>query len=292
MSILVDVGTRVVVQGITGREGSVHAKSMLEYGTRVVAGVTPGKGGTTHLGFPVHDTVAEAVRQEGADTAAIFVPALAAADAIMEAADAGIGLIVCVTEGIPILDTIRVKAYLRGRATRLIGPNSPGLISPGQSNVGLIPGSIHRPGPIGLISRAGTLAYEAVQQLTTLGLGQSTVVGIGADPVVGLSFADVLTLFSDDPNTAAVVLIGEIGGRAEEDAAALVSQGYPKPVIAFIAGQAAPSGRRLGHAGAIVSGRHGTAQEKIGALWEAGVLIAPSPAEIGATVKGALLKGY
>jgi len=292
MSILVDVRTRVVVQGITGHEGSVHAKSMLEYGTRVVAGVTPGKGGTTHLGFPVYDTVAEAVRQDGADTAAIFVPALAAADSIMEAADAGIGLIVCVTEGIPVLDMIRVKAYLRGRATRLVGPNTPGVISPGQSKVGLFPGSIHLPGRVGIISRAGTLTYEAVYQLTTLGLGQSTVVGIGADSVVGLSFAHVLTLFRDDPNTTAVVLIGEIGGRAEEDAAALIAQGYPKPVIAFIAGQAAPPGRRLGHAGAIVSGRHGTAQEKIGALWEAGVLIAPGPAEIGATVKGALLKGY
>jgi len=292
VSILVDVRSRVVVQGITGREGSVHARNMLEYGTRIVAGVTPGKGGTTHLGFPVHDTVAEAVRQEGADTAAIFVPALAAADAILEAADAGVGLIVCVSEGIPVLDMIRVKALLRGRATRLIGPNSPGVISPGQSSVGLMPGAIHLPGPIGVVSRAGTLTFEAVQQLTTLGLGQSTVVGIGADPVVGLSFADTLALFRDDPTTAAVVLIGEIGGRAEEDAAALIAQGYPKPVIAFVAGQAAPPGRRLGHAGAVISGRAGTAQDKIGALWEAGALIAPSPAEIGAAVKSALLKGY
>jgi len=292
VSILLDVGTRVVVQGITGQEGTVHAKSMLEYGTRVVAGVTPGKGGTTHLGFPVYDTVAEAVRQDGADATAIFVPALAAADAIMEAADAGIGLIVCITEGIPILDTIRVKAYLRGRTTRLIGPSTPGVISPGQSMIGLMPGSFHLPGRVGVISRSGTLTYEAVRQLTALGLGQSTVVGIGADPVVGLSSAEVLALFRDDPNTAAVVLIGEVGGRAEEDAAALVSQGYPKPVVACVVGQAAPAGRRLGHAGAIISGRHGTAQEKIEALWEAGVLIAPNPAEIGATVKSALLKGY
>jgi len=292
VSILLDVGTRVVVQGVTGHEGTVQAKSMLEYGTRVVAGVSPGKGGTTHLGFPVYDTVAEAGRQDGADAAAIFVPAPAAADAIMEAADAGLGLIVCITEGIPVLDMIRVKAYLRGRTTRLVGPSTPGIISPGRAMIGLFPGSLYMPGPVGVISRSGTLTLEAVRQLTSLGLGQSTVVGVGSDPVVGLSYAEVLALFRDDPHTAAVVLIGEVGGRAEEDVAALVAQGYPKPVVACVVGQAAPGGRRLGHAGAVISGIHGTAQEKIEALWEAGVLIAASPAEIGATVKSTLLKGY
>ncbi len=292
MSILVDVSTRVIVQGMTGHEGTFHTRRMLEYGTRVVAGVTPGKGGTTHLGFPVYDTVAEALRQEGADATAIFVPGLAAADAIMEAADAGVALIVCFTEGIPALDMIRVKAYLRGRTTRLIGPNTPGVISPGQSKVGLMPGAIFQPGPVGIISRSGTLTYEAVHQLASLGLGQSTVIGVGADPVIGLSFADLLGLFGEDPDTAAVLLIGEIGGRTEEDAAAYIAQGYPKPVIAYVTGQAVPAGRSLGHAGAIISGRHGSAQEKAEALWEAGAHIAPSPAQIGATVKNTLLKGY
>ena len=288
MSILVDERTRLVVLGMTGAEGTFHAQRMIEYGTRVVAGMTPGKGGTRHLGVPVFDTVAGAVAAEGADAAAVFVPPFAAADAVMEAADAGIGLIVCVTEGIPTLDMLKVKAFLRGRPASLVGPNTPGVISPGKSKVGIMPGPIHRPGTVGIISRSGTLTYEAVQQVTREGLGQSTAVGIGGDPVVGLKFVELLALFKHDPATEAVVLIGEIGGQAEEEAAAYLAAGFPKPVVGFVAGLAAPPGRRMGHAGAIIEGGGTTAQEKIAALERAGVRMAPGPADIGATVRAAL----
>ncbi len=284
MSILVGRETRVVVQGITGREGSFHAQRCREYGTQVVAGVTPGKGGTVHEGIPVFHTVAEAVAKEGANTALIFVPPPAAADAVMEAADAGIELIVCITEGIPTLDTVRVRAFLAGRRSRLIGPNCPGLISPGTAKVGIMPGHIHRPGPVGVVSRSGTLTYEAVHQLSRRGIGQSTCVGIGGDPIIGTSFVDCLRLFADDPETAAVVLIGEIGGTAEEEAAAFIGQGLSKPVVSFITGQTAPPGRRMGHAGAIIAGGRGTAAEKMEALGRAGVTVVRSPAEIGASV--------
>ncbi len=291
MSILVGAQTRVVVQGLTGREGTFHAQSMLDYGTAIQAGVTPGKGGSRHLGLPVFDTVAEAVRNEGVDASIIFVPAPAAADAVMEAADAGIGLIVCVTEGIPALDMIEVKAFLREKPARLIGPNTPGIISPGLTKIGIMPGPIHRPGPVGVVSRSGTLTYEAVNQLTLLGLGQSTALGIGGDPIVGLSFVDVLTLFGADPQTEAVVLIGEIGGSAEEEAAALVRGGFPKPVAAYVAGLTAPPGRRMGHAGAIMSASRGTAAGKIACLEEAGVSIVRNPALIGKTVAASLFHG-
>jgi len=288
MSILVDERTRLVVLGMTGAEGTFHAQRMIEYGTRVVAGMTPGKGGTRHLGVPVFDTVAGAVAAEGADAAAVFVPPFAAAGAVMEAADAGIRLIVCITEGIPTLDMLKVKAFLRGRPASLIGPNTPGVISPGRSKVGIMPGAIHRPGTVGIISRSGTLTYEAVQQVTREGLGQSTAVGIGGDPVVGLKFVELLALFKDDPATEAVVLIGEIGGRAEEEAAAYLAAGFPKPVVGFVAGLAAPPGRRMGHAGAIIEGGGTTAREKIAALERAGVRMAPGPADIGTTVRAAL----
>jgi len=288
MSILVDEGTRLVVLGMTGAEGTFHAQRMIEYGTKVVAGMTPGKGGTRHLGLPVFDTVAGAVAAEGADAAAVFVPPFAAAGAVMEAADAGIRLIVCITEGIPTLDMLKVKAFLRGRPASLIGPNTPGVISPGRSKVGIMPGAIHRPGTVGIISRSGTLTYEAVQQVTREGLGQSTAVGIGGDPVVGLKFVELLALFKDDPATEAVVLIGEIGGRAEEEAAAYLAAGFPKPVVGFVAGLAAPPGRRMGHAGAIIEGGGTTAREKIAALERAGVRMAPGPADIGTTVRAAL----
>ena len=288
MSILVDEGTRLVVLGMTGAEGTFHAQRMIEYGTKVVAGMTPGKGGTRHLGVPVFDTVAGAVAAEGADAAAVFVPPFAAAGAVMEAADAGIRLIVCITEGIPTLDMLKVKAFLRGRPASLIGPNTPGVISPGRSKVGIMPGAIHRPGTVGIISRSGTLTYEAVQQVTREGLGQSTAVGIGGDPVVGLKFVELLALFKDDPATEAVVLIGEIGGRAEEEAAAYLAAGFPKPVVGFVAGLAAPPGRRMGHAGAIIEGGGTTAREKIAALERAGVRMAPGPADIGTTVRAAL----
>jgi succinyl-CoA synthetase alpha subunit len=290
MSILVDEKTRVVIQGFTGAEGTFHARRMMEYGTSVVAGVTPGKGGATHLGRPVFNTVAEAVRAEGADVSAIFAPPFAAADAIMEAAEAGIRLVVCITEGIPTLDMINVKAFLRDTPTVLIGPNTPGVISPGKSKVGIMPGPIHKRGAVGIISRSGTLTYEAVQQVTREGLGQSTAVGIGGDPIVGLKFTDLLELFKDDPETEAVILIGEIGGSAEEEAAAHIRKGFPKPVVAFIAGQTAPPDRRMGHAGAVIAGGHGTAGEKMDALREAGVLVAASPAEIGAAVREALAR--
>lgn len=283
MSILVDRSTRVVVQGLTGREGTFHAGQMIAYGTTVAAGVTPGKGGTTHLGRPVFETVVEAVRAEAVDASVIFVPALAAAAAILEAAEAGLRLIVCITEGIPVLDMVRVKARLRGTATRLIGPNTPGVISPGLAKLGIMPGRIHRPGPVGVISRSGTLTYEAVNQITVAGLGQSTAVGIGGDPVAGLSFVDLMEMFAGDPATAAVVLIGEIGGSAEERAAALLRGGYPKPVIAYVAGLTAPPGRRMGHAGAIVAGGRGGAREKIDRLEAAGARIVRNPALIGRT---------
>lgn len=289
MSILAGAAARVVVQGMTGREGTFHARSMIDYGTGVRAGVTPGKGGARHLGLPVFDTVAEAVRNEGVDVSVIFVPARAAADAIMESAEAGIGLIVCITEGIPALDMVRVKAFLREKPARLIGPNSPGIISPGRAKIGIMPGSIHRPGPVGIISRSGTLTYEAVNQLTLNGLGQSTALGIGGDPIVGLSFVDVLAMFATDPETKAVVLIGEIGGSAEEQAAALIRGGYPKPVIGYIAGLTAPPGRRMGHAGAIMSAAHGTAARKIELLEAAGVHVVRNPALIGRTAASVLL---
>jgi succinyl-CoA synthetase alpha subunit len=291
VSILLDEKTRVVVLGITGREGSFHARKMIEYGTKVVAGMTPGKGGTGHLGVPVFDTVAEAVVAEGAEAAAIFVPPFAATDAIKECADAGLRLIVCVTEGIPVLDMLKVKSYLRGKPAALIGPNTPGIISPGKAKIGIMPGPIHRAGTVGIISRSGTLTYEAVQQVSRQGYGQSTAVGIGGDPVVGLKYVELLELFKEDPGTEAVILIGEIGGAAEEEAAAYLKGSFPKPVVGFIAGRTAPPGRRMGHAGAIVAGGKGTAQDKMDALAAAGVHIAISPADIGATLREALTRG-
>ncbi len=288
MSILVDRSTRVVVQGITGKEGSFHALRCKEYGTEVVGGVTPGKGGTTHEGFPVFNTVEEAVRAEGANCALIFVPPAAAADAIMEAADAGVALIVCITEGIPTLDMVRAKAYLKDRSSRLIGPNCPGLISPGKAKVGIMPGHIHKEGHVGVISRSGTLTYEVVHQLTQRGIGQSTCVGIGGDPVIGTNFIDTLGLFQADPETRLIVLIGEIGGTAEEEAAAYIKAHVTKPVVSLICGQTAPPGRRMGHAGAIIAGGKGTAAEKMAALGAAGVALVKSPAEIGGTVEQVL----
>ncbi len=288
MSILIDDRTRVVVQGFTGSEGTFHAQRMIEYGTKVVAGVTPGKGGSSHLGVPVFNTVAEAVRAEGVDASAIFVPPFAAADAIMEAAAAGLRLVVCITEGIPTLDMIKVKAFLRERPVSLIGPNTPGVISPGKAKIGIMPGHIHKPGTVGIISRSGTLTYEAVQQVSQQGLGQSTAVGIGGDPIVGLKFVELLRLFKDDPGTEAVILIGEIGGTAEEEAAAFIAREFRKPVVGFIAGQTAPPGRRMGHAGAIIAGGKGTAKEKMDALEAAGAHVAVSPAEIGSRLREAL----
>ena len=289
MSILIGAATRFLVQGMTGSEGTFHARRMIEYGTDVRAGVTPGKGGTRHLDRPVYDTVAEAVRREGVDASVVFAPARAAAGAGLEAAQAGLGLIVCGTEGIPGLDMVRVKAVLGGTAARLIGPNTPGLISPrDRAKLGIMPGAIHRPGPVGVVSRSGTLTYEAVQQLTRLGLGQSTAVGIGGDPLTGLSFVDVLRLFEADPATEAVVLIGEIGGAAEEDAAACLRGGFAKPVVAYVAGLTAPPGRRMGHAGALMSGGKGAAAPKIEALEAAGARVVRNPARIGEAVAAVL----
>jgi len=284
MPILVDKSTRVVVQGITGKEGAFHAARCKEYGTQVVGGVTPGKGGTTHEGFAVWNTVAEAVAREGANCALIFVPPPAAADAVMEAAAAGVPLVICITEGIPVADMVRTKHFLASTASRLIGPNCPGVITPGQAKVGIMPGHIHKPGDVGVLSRSGTLTYEVVGQLTKRGIGQSTCVGIGGDPVHGTNFVDVLRMFNDDPGTRAIMMIGEIGGTEEEDAAAFIKSSVKKPVVGFIAGQTAPPGRRMGHAGAIIAGGKGTAAEKMSALQAAGVTVVKSPADMGATV--------
>ena len=288
MAVLLDERTRLLVQGLTGREGSFHARQAKDYGTNVVGGVTPGKGGTTHEGLPVFDTVDAAVRGTGADASVVFVPPAVAADAVMEAADAGVALVVCITEGIPTLDMMRALAFIGERECRLVGPNCPGLISPGRAKAGIIPGHICREGRVGIVSKSGTLTYEAIQQLTRLGLGQTTCIGIGGDPLIGTSFIDALRLFEADPATDAVVLIGEIGGAAEEEAAGFIRDGVSKPVVGFIAGQTAPPGRRMGHAGAIVSGGRGTAAEKMAALSSAGVSVVESPADIGAAVAAAL----
>jgi len=289
MSILVNRSSRVVVQGITGGAGSFHAKQCMEYGTQIVAGVTPGRGGEKFEGqVPVFDTVIEAVGKTGADVSLIFVPPPAAADAILEAADAGCPLVICITEGIPVMDMVRVRRWLEGRPTRLIGPNCPGIITPGACKIGIMPGHIHKPGHIGVVSRSGTLTYEAVGQLTALGIGQSTCIGIGGDPVAGLDFVDVLTLFNADPDTHGVIMIGEIGGQAEERGAAYIKANMKKPVAAFIAGATAPPGKRMGHAGAIIAGGKGTAKEKRAALEAAGVKVAPTPAEMGSTLQSLL----
>ncbi len=290
MAILVNKNTRVLTQGITGATGRFHTRACKEYGTRMVAGVTPGKGGTSFEGIPIFDTVERAVKETGADASVIYVPPPFAADAILEAADAGLPLIICITEGVPVRDMVKVKRYLAGRASQLLGPNCPGTITPGECKIGIMPGHIHRPGSIGVVSRSGTLTYEAVDQLTRLGMGQSTCVGIGGDPVHGLEFIDVLELFNSDPATEAVVMIGEIGGSAEEEAAAWIKANMKKPVVGFIAGQTAPPGKRMGHAGAIIAGGKGTAQEKIAAMKAAGIRMASSPATIGRTVQEELGK--
>jgi len=288
MSILVDRNTRVIVQGITGATGQFHAKACREYGTQVVGGVTPGKGGTDFEGFPIFDTVEQAVKATGADCTLIFVPPPFAADAIMEAADAGMPLAICITEGVPTLDMVRCMEFLRGRKTRLIGPNCPGLITPGQAKIGIMPGYIHKPGTVGVMSRSGTLTYEAVHQLTQLGIGQSTCVGIGGDPIIGTGFIDLLRMYQDDPGTEGIILIGEIGGSAEEDAAAFIKQHVTKPVTVFIAGQTAPKGKRMGHAGAIIAGSAGTAADKMKAFEAAGARVVKSAAELGKSMAAAL----
>ena len=288
MSVLVDRNTRLIVQGFTGREGTFHAQQAIAYGTHVVAGVTPGKGGAKHLDLPVFDTVEQAVKATGANATVIFVPPPFAADAIMEAADAGLPLAVCISEGIPTLDMVKAWQFLKGRSTRLIGPNCPGIISPGKCKIGIMPGQIHLEGHVGVVSRSGTLTYEAVGQLTRLGIGQSTCIGIGGDPIIGTNFLDALQLFNDDPDTHAIVMIGEIGGNAEETAAAYVKAHVKKPVVGFVAGQTAPPGRRMGHAGAIIAGGSGKASDKIKAMEEAGITVCSSPAEIGEKIQSRL----
>jgi succinyl-CoA synthetase alpha subunit len=288
MSILVNKNTRVLTQGITGATGQLHTRACKEYGTKMVGGVVPGKGGTDFEGIPIFDTVEQARKATGCDATVIYVPPAFAADAILEAAAAGIELIICITEGVPVLDMVKVKAYLTGTKSRLIGPNCPGIITPGECKIGIMPGYIHKPGDIGVISRSGTLTYEAVYQLTQLGIGQSSCIGIGGDPIVGTSHIDALKLFNEDPATRAVIMIGEIGGSAEEEAAEYIKQNYKKPVVAFIAGQTAPQGRRMGHAGAIISGGRGTAADKIAALKAANITVAMSPADMGSTMKSVL----
>jgi succinyl-CoA synthetase alpha subunit len=288
MSVLIDENSKVIVQGFTGVEGTFHAGQMLEYGTKVVGGVTPGKGGTTHLGLPVFHTVAEAIDATGADVSVIFVPPAYAADAIMEAADAGIAVIICISEGIPVADMVKVKSFLSGRPTRLVGPNCPGVIVPGKIKAGIMPGFIHRPGSVGVISRSGTLTYEAVDQLTKLGLGQSICIGIGGDPIIGTTTLDAVRLLMDDPDTNGIVMIGEIGGNMETEAAHWIKEHATKPVVGFIAGQTAPPGRRMGHAGAIIGGKDDTAAAKMTIMRECGIHVVESPADIGTTMKKAL----
>jgi succinyl-CoA synthetase alpha subunit len=290
MSVLVSKDTRVLTQGITGATGQLHTRLCREYGSQMVSGVTPGRGGTDFEGIPIFDTVAQAVAATGATASVIYVPPAGAADAILEAADAGIPLVVCITEGVPVLDMVRVKRWLEGKPTRLIGPNCPGVITPDQCKIGIMPGYIHKAGRVGVVSRSGTLTYEAVYQLTQLGIGQSTCIGIGGDPIVGTGFIDALRLFQDDSGTDAVIMIGEIGGTAEEDAAAFITAHVTKPVVSFIAGQTAPKGKRMGHAGAIIAGGTGTAAEKMAALQAAGVTLSPSPARLGVTMRDVLRK--